>query len=127
MAIDRAAMVKGILDGAGEPAYGPIDPTQASFDRSTVPYDPAHARVLLDDAGWKEIRSDGIRYDNAGRKLAFKLMYPAEVQIWRSEGVQSPVEEVMAPAVVCLGHEALSLDLDTSYSLQRRAQFPNRP
>jgi tetratricopeptide (TPR) repeat protein len=30
------------------------------------------------------------------------------VEIWRSESVQSPVEEVMAPAVVCLGFEALS-------------------
>jgi hypothetical protein len=30
------------------------------------------------------------------------------VEIWRSEGVQSPVEEVMAPPVVCLGYEALS-------------------
>ena len=78
MAIDRAAMVKGILDGASEPAYGPIDPTQLSFDRSIVPYDPAQARVLLDDAGWKDIRRDGIRYDNAGRRLAFSLMYPAD-------------------------------------------------
>ena len=30
------------------------------------------------------------------------------VQIWRSGGVQSPVEEVDAPAVVCLCYEALS-------------------
>jgi predicted ATPase len=30
------------------------------------------------------------------------------VEIWRSKGVQSPIEEVMTPAVVCLGHEALS-------------------
>jgi tetratricopeptide (TPR) repeat protein len=30
------------------------------------------------------------------------------VQIWRSGGVQSPVEEVTAPAVSCLFHEALS-------------------
>ncbi|MBV8969643.1 MAG: hypothetical protein JO331_11375, partial [Verrucomicrobia bacterium] len=30
------------------------------------------------------------------------------VKTWRSKGVQSPVEEVMAPAVVCLGYEALS-------------------
>jgi predicted ATPase len=29
------------------------------------------------------------------------------VQIWRSEGVHSPVEEVTAPAVSCLCHEAL--------------------
>src|SRR3984893_9667390 len=30
------------------------------------------------------------------------------VEIWRSEGMRSRVEEVMAPAVVCLGFEALS-------------------
>ena len=30
------------------------------------------------------------------------------VQIWRSGGVQSPVEEVNAPAVACLCYEALS-------------------
>ena len=30
------------------------------------------------------------------------------VQIWRSGGVQSPVEEVSAPAVICLCYEALS-------------------
>jgi predicted ATPase len=30
------------------------------------------------------------------------------VEIWRSEGVQSPVEEVMSPAVLCLCYEALS-------------------
>ena len=30
------------------------------------------------------------------------------VQIWRSGGVQSPVEEVDAPAVACLCYEALS-------------------
>ena len=29
------------------------------------------------------------------------------IQIWRSEGVQSPFEEVTAPAVTCLVHEAL--------------------
>jgi predicted ATPase len=32
----------------------------------------------------------------------------AGIQIWRSEGVQSPVEEVTAPAVTCLVHVALS-------------------
>jgi predicted ATPase len=30
------------------------------------------------------------------------------VQIWRSGGVQSPVEEVMSPVVICLCYEALS-------------------
>jgi len=31
----------------------------------------------------------------------------AGLQIWRSEGVQSPVEEISAPVVSCLCHEAL--------------------
>jgi hypothetical protein len=30
------------------------------------------------------------------------------IQIWRSQGVQSPVEEVTAPTVTCLCHRALS-------------------
>ena len=51
------------------------------------------------------------------------------VQIWRSEGVQSPVEEVMAPAVVCLGHEALSEwhlgEIDSSHAQHGRSDLPS--
>jgi hypothetical protein len=39
----------------------------------------------------------------AARQIAMR-----GVQIWRSGGVQSPVEEVSAPAVICLCYEALS-------------------
>lgn len=76
--VDRAAMVTGILAGAGEPAYGPIPPTSEFADPSTAgkpTADTAAATALLDAAGWAP-GADGIR-TKAGRQAAFTLMYPA--------------------------------------------------
>jgi predicted ATPase len=66
-----------------------------------------------------ETQNDSALMIGAYRALAVALYFLGDfdaarrnairgVEIWRSEGVQSPVEEVMAPAVVCLGYEALS-------------------
>lgn len=77
LGINRAQMVKGILDGAGEPAYGPIFSNQPSFDGTPIAYDPDKARALLKDAGWTESKADGFLYNKAGTKLGFTLMYPA--------------------------------------------------
>lgn len=71
-AVDRAAMVTGVLAGAGEPAHGPIPPTSAFAVPATAPGDPA---AILDAAGWAP-GPDGIRA-KAGTKAAFTLMYPA--------------------------------------------------
>jgi tetratricopeptide (TPR) repeat protein len=64
-------------------------------------------------------QNDSALMIGAYRALAVPLYYLGDfdaarrkairgVEIWRSERVQSPVEEVMAPAVVCLIFEALS-------------------
>jgi serine/threonine protein kinase len=64
-------------------------------------------------------QNDSALIIGAYRALAVPLYYLGDfdaarrkairgVEIWRSERVQSPVEEVMAPAVVCLIFEALS-------------------
>ena len=64
-------------------------------------------------------QNDSALMIGAYRALAVTLYYLGDfetarqyamrgVQIWRSGGVQSPVEEVDAPAVVCLCYEALS-------------------
>jgi hypothetical protein len=66
-----------------------------------------------------EEQNDSALMLGAYRALAVTLCYLGDfqtarlnairgVEIWRSESVQSSVEEVMAPAVVCLGFEALS-------------------
>ena len=64
-------------------------------------------------------QNDSALMIGAYRALAVTLYYLGDfesarqyamrgVQIWRSGGVQSPVEELTAPAVVCLCYEALS-------------------
>ncbi|MDG4810720.1 ABC transporter substrate-binding protein [Micromonospora sp. WMMD1120] len=78
LAVDRAAMVTGILGGAGEPAFGPIPPTSEFAEPSVVgkpTADPGAAAVLLAAAGWTP-GAGGVRVKD-GRPARFTLMYPA--------------------------------------------------
>ncbi|WP_433795782.1 ABC transporter substrate-binding protein [Actinoplanes sp. CA-252034] len=68
-AVDRTAMVTGVLAGAGDAAYGPVPPT-SPFHVATEP-----VPVSLDEAGWVA-GADGIRAKN-GQRAEFTLMYPA--------------------------------------------------
>ncbi|MEV6347126.1 ABC transporter substrate-binding protein [Actinoplanes sp. NPDC051851] len=68
-AVDRQAMVTGVLAGTGEPAYGPIAPS-SEFAVTTTP-----AAADLTGAGWTA-GSDGILVKN-GERATFTLMYPA--------------------------------------------------
>ncbi|PYZ96041.1 glutathione ABC transporter substrate-binding protein [Alteribacter lacisalsi] len=54
MAIDKEAIIDGVLDGAAEPAIGPIGEQVFGFDDSIedLPYDPDQARELLEEAGY---------------------------------------------------------------------------
>ncbi|MGK5674656.1 ABC transporter substrate-binding protein [Micromonospora sp. URMC 106] len=77
-AVDRAAMVTGLLGGAGEPAFGPVPPSSEFAEPSIAgkpTADQAAATAALDAAGWKP-GPDGIRAKD-GRPAAFALMYPA--------------------------------------------------
>jgi ABC-type transport system substrate-binding protein len=56
-AVDRQAFVKGTLAGVGEPAYMNLPKSHWAFDESLVgmyPRDPAKARALLAEAGYKD-------------------------------------------------------------------------
>jgi peptide/nickel transport system substrate-binding protein len=44
-----------------------------------LPYDPAEAASLLDEAGWRDADGDGMR-ERAGRPLAFTLLTPVSQQ-----------------------------------------------
>lgn len=75
LAIDRDKIVKGVLAGAGEPAYGPIVPRLGLSDAiDKVPLDRDGARKLLREAGWRDTDGDGVA-NRGGEKLAFTLMY----------------------------------------------------
>ncbi|MFF0175900.1 ABC transporter substrate-binding protein [Micromonospora profundi] len=78
LAVDRSAMVSGILGGAGEPAFGPIPPTSEFAEPSIIgkpTADTAAAGALLDAAGWTP-GPGGVRVKD-GRTAGFTLMYPA--------------------------------------------------
>jgi peptide/nickel transport system substrate-binding protein len=54
VAIDRKALVEGVLLGHGSPAYGPADTLPWSNpDDRVKDADPEQAKRILDDAGWK--------------------------------------------------------------------------
>ena len=76
-ALDRELLTKTILDGLAPVAHGPIQPVSWAYtDRITqYPFDPARARVLLDEAGWK-VGPNEIRQRD-GRPLAFTLITQA--------------------------------------------------
>ena len=74
-AIDREEIVRGVLLGLGEPAVGPFMPGTwaARTDLKPFAFDPAKARALLADAGWKDSDGDGV-LDKDGRPFSFTLM-----------------------------------------------------
>ncbi|QGG56705.1 ABC transporter substrate-binding protein [Paenibacillus sp. B01] len=76
-AIDRQALVDGVLDGYGSPAYSPSDGLPWWNPDTTVPDgDPAAARQLLEQGGWSDPDGDGI-LDKDGQRAEFTLLYPA--------------------------------------------------
>jgi dipeptide transport system substrate-binding protein len=60
MAIDKAAIIKAVYQGAGKPAKNPIPPTIWSYDDAIKPwpYDPKKAAALLKEAGVTNLQTD---------------------------------------------------------------------
>jgi peptide/nickel transport system substrate-binding protein len=78
IAINRAAIAKGVLLGNADPAYTYVDADAQDFEPATkgiVKEDIERAKKLLDEAGWKP-GPDGIR-EKDGIKLAPKVYYTA--------------------------------------------------
>ncbi|HET9481395.1 MAG TPA: ABC transporter substrate-binding protein, partial [Candidatus Polarisedimenticolia bacterium] len=74
MAIDRQAIVDGILFGNGRTLASPILSLFWAHDPSITPHphDPPAARRLLGEAGWSDADGDGI-LDKEGRPFRFVL------------------------------------------------------
>ncbi|WP_031510065.1 ABC transporter substrate-binding protein [Streptomyces megasporus] len=76
IAVDREAIVKSVLNGAGRAAYGPVPTDSPWFAKGTERrHDPERAKEILDEAGWKP-GQDGVRRKD-GRRAAFTLWYPS--------------------------------------------------
>jgi peptide/nickel transport system substrate-binding protein len=103
-AIDRDAIVKTILDGQVTVVNGPIQPLSWAYEPNVVryDYDPAKARALLDEAGWK-LGADGVRAKE-GRPLAFTLITQAGYAIRENtaQAIQRQLKDVGVKAQVKL-------------------------
>jgi peptide/nickel transport system substrate-binding protein len=83
LGIDRDALIEAAVLGSGTIIAANQPPTSWAFNLDLTPagYDPAEARRLLEQAGWKDTNRDGIRecwgcaYGKQGMWLEFELMY----------------------------------------------------
>ena len=75
LAIDKSAIVRGALLGLGQVATGPFLPDSWAHDPSVTaaPYDPARAKILLAEAGWRDTNGDGW-LDRDGRPFTFTIL-----------------------------------------------------
>ena len=75
LAIDKQAIIDGVLFGLGSVATGPYPKESWAYDPSVVPQarDVAAARRLLAEAGWEDRDGDGV-LDREGSPLAFTII-----------------------------------------------------
>jgi len=75
-AIDRDALVEGVLEGFGTPAYTQSDNMPWSHPDTVIEDgDTVRAKSILADAGWQDRDGDGI-LDKGDLKAQFTLLYP---------------------------------------------------
>lgn len=94
-AIDRAALVAGVLDGFGRPAFGVVD--DLPWDNPAIRFkdnDPAKAISILEKAGWVDTDGDGIREKN-GLKAEFTVVYNAKDSL--RQGLALAVSDMLRP------------------------------
>ena len=78
MATDRQQIVDALLLGYGTVANSTLLPVHWAYDPaqpSALPFDPAGARALLDEAGWIDRDEDGVREDAGGLPLSISILY----------------------------------------------------
>ncbi|MBN1596229.1 peptide-binding protein [candidate division FCPU426 bacterium] len=74
MAIDKEAIVKGVLEGLGAVCTGPLTPSSWAFnpDVKPRPYDPLRARELFVEAGYRYNKDGKLMKD--GKQAEFTIL-----------------------------------------------------
>ncbi|MEI7673024.1 MAG: peptide-binding protein [Deltaproteobacteria bacterium] len=96
-AVNRVEMIDGVLLGLGKPATGPYKPGTWAYNPNVrdYPFDPAKAKALLAEAGWKDVNGDGV-LEKDGRPFAFEIITNQgnEIRAKCSEIIQRRLAEV---------------------------------
>jgi peptide/nickel transport system substrate-binding protein len=97
MAIDRKAISEKLFEGKQPVADGPISQLDPMFTPDTrhYPYDAAQARKLLDESGFKDIKS-GVRHNAKGERLSIEITTTAgnRVRELVAQVIQSQLRQV---------------------------------
>ncbi len=96
-AINKEEIIQGVLLGLGRPATGPYKPGTFWYNDKVkkYPYNPARARELLAEAGWRDTDGDGV-LEKDGRKFVFEIITNQgnEVRAKTAEIIQRRLSEV---------------------------------
>lgn len=83
-AIDRQAIIDGLLYGRGSVQNSPIATQFWAYDDTNpeqYEFDPDKAKSLLDEAGYVDANGDGMREDPDGNEWVLNLHYPLGNQV----------------------------------------------
>lgn len=98
MAIDRQALVDGIMGGRNITGRASVTPLHRAYDEGrAIAFAADSARALLDAAGWVDRDGDGVREDAAGRPLRFRL------KIWQGAGSYRELAEAVQAQLARVG------------------------
>ncbi|MGB3291894.1 MAG: ABC transporter substrate-binding protein [Phormidesmis sp.] len=107
-AIDRQALVDGILEGYGSPAYGPVSGLAwEEADANIEDAQPEKAEEILAEGGWADSDGDGI-VEKDGLKAEFTILYKADDSIRQALALASA--EMLKPIGISANVEGKSWD-----------------
>ena len=98
MLLDRASIVRSLYRGSARIISGPWAPDSPAYDATVepLPFDPAAAAKLLDEAGWRA-PSPGAPRERDGRRFEFELLVSAGSEIGRQ------IDEMLASELARVG------------------------
>ncbi|HSG49972.1 MAG TPA: ABC transporter substrate-binding protein [Longimicrobiales bacterium] len=119
LATNRDAVVEVLLRGYGEVAESGVPPFHWAHDPDLEGpgFDPAAARRLLDEAGWRDRDADGVRESVDGVPLTISLVYNAGNQD------RQTIAELMQAELRSVGIDLTPLPLEPG-EVARRATDP---
>ncbi|WP_203247800.1 ABC transporter substrate-binding protein [Sporosarcina beigongshangi] len=109
IAVDRQALIDGVLEGYGTPAYTSVDGLPWwNPDTVIEDADMDGARKLLEEAGWKDSDGDGV-LEKGSLKAEFNLYYPASDTTRQSLAIS--VADMIKPLGINIKVEGASWDI----------------
>ncbi|AOV06938.1 ABC transporter substrate-binding protein [Sporosarcina ureilytica] len=107
--VDRQALIDGVLEGYGTPAYTSVDGLPW-WNPETVIADGnmEEAKKILEEAGWVDADDDGI-VEKDGLKAEFSLYYPANDEVRQSLAIT--VADMIKPLGINIKIEGASWDI----------------